>query len=295
MSIFLVLAFARSGSSVLRHRLNAFPSIVIPPESTFAVWLSLNERPPGPIRCPRSARRTARAICDARKFEHWNISAEQLEAALLRDGVSTFAEAVQSTYKLYRDIHKPHATLIGDKNNWHIAVPQQALSVLSPQRTVLLWRDPVEVWASLSRLRELREAGGASVDGMPYYPTTPGNVDVFGENWSASYGQALTLLQQQRASHRVQSYADLVENPNEQLQSLAEFLGVGAEENPGEVAQSLMEPEDYRIWKLNVLEPISRSAPRSRAMDVGRLATSRIREKTAEVEERLRVRSDSCR
>lgn len=161
---FAILAFPRSGSSTLRHQLNSFSELVIPPESSFAVWVADRLEAGGPLRLEE---RFVEAVIASRKFEHWGLSAEEVRSCAPA-GPSDTAASLRALYRLYRDRTRPQAVRIGDKNNSHVFRVGRALQVLAPRTALVLWRDPGEVWASYLRLIDVRRS--LDVRAARYFP-----------------------------------------------------------------------------------------------------------------------------
>lgn len=289
MADFLLLSHPRSGSSALRHELNRFASVVIPPEASFATWLLKNpmlleaEKSPGRA---SFAEVFAAALFKTRKFEHWNLPEVALSRRLQSSGATSLESAISEIYCLYRDCFRPEASAVGDKNNSYFFEVDLALRALAPSKVLLLWRDPVEVWSSYQRLR--REVAANSVlRDNPYFPQLPATLEEFIQTWTVGHEVAIECLDEWAGPVEYCSYLSFVSDGVSIPQKLVKFVSGGPARNPVNVPAELQEPGDYSSWKSGVGRPVHRRESQASAENVSLEDASEIREHTRVIQQRL--------
>lgn len=286
---FVLLSHPRSGSSALRHAMNTFPSVVIPREAGFATWLMRDPvllEAEGESGGAQFAELFTSALLRTRKFEHWNLPKDSAIRRLRTSGATSIRHAVDEIYRLYRDTVRPHASVIGDKNNSFFFAVDEALRALGPARVVLLWRDPVEVWSSYQRLRR-DAAREPSLSNNPYFPRLPGSREEFIHAWTVGHEMAVGHLDEWSGPTWYCSFSSFVTDGPLFIRRLIEFVTGAPAEETVEVPAALWEPEDLKPWKSGVGRPVHRRESRAGAEHVPPEDAAEIRERTREVQQRL--------
>lgn len=289
---FLLLSHPRSGSSALRHEMNRFASVVIPPEASFATWLLRDsvlleaEEDPGHT---SFSRLFTDALFKTRKFEHWSLSHDAVSRRLQMAGATSLKHAIDEIYRLFRDCFRPGATAIGDKNNSYFFEIDSALRALSPARVVLLWRDPVEVWSSYQGLRRDVATDPALRDN-PYFPRLPGTREEFIHAWNVGHEMAIERLDEWAGPVQYCSYQSFVTDAANIPQALVEFVTGAPTQDPVDVPLALREPEDLRPWKSGVGRPVYRFESQAGAPGFSAEDAAEIRKHTRVMQQRLHNR-----
>lgn len=240
----LVLAFPRSGSSALRHQLNRFVEVHIPPESAFAVWVAdrLTD-----LEFRRDPERFVAEVLASRKFEHWGLDARDLRAC---SDAPTVREALIRVYRAHLARHRPQARVLGDKNNSYVFAPERSIEVLAPRTVVLLWRDPAEIWNSFRRLADLRRSPG--FEESRYFPVGWEDPRSMIAAWVTAHEAALKAVCRADArSLAVVAHRDFAAAPRRTADGLVSRL-LGGPGHRGPVPAALREPAEFAPWKRGV-------------------------------------------
>lgn len=246
---FMILAFPRSGSSALRHRLNSFREIDIPPECAFATWVANHLRDDS----EDLPERFIREVRMARKFEHWRLTDSDVASCSPRH-IDEVLMGLRSLYARHRDRHRPSARLVGDKNNSYVFNARRALEVLAPEAVLLIWRDPAEVWSSVERLRRVESELGP--ERTPYFPVLWASREELVAAWIEVHGTLLDEVFSANGPRRrlAISHDDFVSNHSAVIERVLRFLAFGPA-TPEPPPAALLEPKEFAPWKHGAEDP----------------------------------------
>jgi len=242
---------------MLRLMLTCHPGLVVPPECGFIIWLQ-----PGFGRWNGSdfadagkVSGFADAVCDARKFDTWKLSREDVRQAVLSSRPDSYAAACWAVYALFASrCGKPHATW-GDKNNYYLEHITALKAIYPEARFIHIVRDGRDVACSY------RETMSRESD-SPYRPELPVSIDEISRKWSRDIrmiqGQLAYLAREDKLETR---YEDLVADPAGELARICAWLGVPFAASMLDFHDinraSMLEPDATMDWKQRTLEPAS--------------------------------------
>jgi hypothetical protein len=262
---FFVIGSPRSGTTLLRLMLTAHPQLVVPPECGFVTWLhpAFGAWRAAEFGDSTHRSRFATAVCEARKFETWNLAARDVAEAV--SGSTTYAEACASVYRLYAARRGKPTAVWGDKNNYYLSQITLLKTIFPASRVIHIVRDGRDVTCSC---REVMSADSSS----PYRPSLPVRLEEAAERWANDIRAIRSQLAALRADDSIElRYEDLVCEPTRELPRLCAWLGVDfAPEMLSFHAlneSEQLEPSVTMDWKRRTLEPPS-------AATVGRYRTS---------------------
>lgn len=253
-----VIGSPRSGTTLLRLMLTCHPSIVIPPECGFAVWLYDTHRAWGEGQ--EGIERWVADLMACRKIETWKLDPRRLTAFLVSRGPSSYPEAVSAVYEWYGREQGRTFTRWGDKNNFHVAHVDTIKAMFPEAFFVHLVRDGRDVACSYRTLNR------RAVDSR-YAPVLPDGIAQIAEEWKTnveSASRAFDAFGRERVIEL--HYEDLVSEPESSLRALCRSLGeeydVRMLDYPEANRQGELEPGEFLQWKEKTLQP---PTPRERA------------------------------
>lgn len=242
-----IIGNPRSGTSLLRSLLNAHPSLCIPPECGFLLWLHADWKD---TKWDQEAiGGFATAVFTSRKFETWGIEHDTIVQALSMLPIGSYADAASRVYRAYAAAKGKPNSVWGDKNNYYIQHVSDLRAIFSQARFVHIVRDVRDVACSY---RELGRKDMASV----YKPQLEQDCASIAAEWSANNLKARQALD--GARHIRIRYEDLVAHVEPVLNSIFSFLGV--EQLSGTSRElhirNLDEPKEFLQWKQKLSAPV---------------------------------------
>ena len=268
-----ILGNPRSGTTLLRLMLACHPRIAVPPECGFAVWL-YDRYGDWSMRDGVSTRidQFLDDLFSARKFDTWRIDRDALRQRICDRPPRDYRSLVESVYWHYAATRKPHATWIGDKNNFHIYRVADLVRLFPGCVFVHIVRDGRDVACSY---REIVAAQFKS----EYRPQLPQAIREIAREWSTAVMAPEAAAASEGVPLHTLRFEDLVANPVAALTQLCAFLGEPFSEEMLEYnirnASEQMEPAETMAWKRKTLEPLDRSV-------IGRYRQSLTPEEIAE-------------
>lgn len=246
MGPFFIMGYQRSGTTILRERLNRYRGVCVPPESSFATWL-YQEFGDWRLRDVASDR-LSQFIVElqrARKFENWRLDSSALALTITEQGPSNYSELVAAVYLTYcNNWSVGRLRAWGDKNNVHANHLDLILKLFPETRIIHVVRDPREVRASELRLR-------AKANNHPHAPTISPNNSDFCRKWRRQF-QALDNYRVARPEdYLLVKIEDYVLKPTTLEKKLLRFL-VGPPPCPeylGDQYDFRQNPELAYSWK----------------------------------------------
>jgi len=275
-SMFFILGFPRSGTTLLRLMLTSHPDIVIPPECSFITWLAEDYDDWTKSDCFSSRKDNfINALSESRKFETWQLSSVQLGKAIESHSPTNYAELVMLVYRLFSISMGKDKALLGDKNNVYLSQIERILNHFPRAKFVWITRDVRDVCASLKSIRSVARDNG-------YRPQVDSNLVNEATKWSAQ-NLAMVELARDLGESQVMplTYEGLVTKPIPTITKALNFLDCGWDPRVMDFhvmnAHLTLEPKATLAWKQMTLEPVSTSS-------VGRwrdfLTSSEVREIT---------------
>jgi Sulfotransferase family len=195
----------RSGTTLLRNMLTAHPELSIPNESpfTFRTYRDMARRgQEGDVAL------AWQLLQETSRFKQWRLPVEEVEAMLREHPPGSYADLIRSIFAAYaRWRGKPHA---GDKTTANALWFPWLAEQFPASRFVHVLRDPREV--CMSRAVQIFNRGG---------------IVGAAEHWRshvAAAREAMPALGDRILEIR---YEQLIAAPEEQLERLGKFLGIG--------------------------------------------------------------------
>ena len=218
---FFILGNPRSGTSLLRNILNAHPSVCVPPECGFLLWLA-----------PRFTNATwddatkatfiDEVMC-SKKFETWELPRTDLEAVIMPARIGSYAEAASRVYVAYARSRKRTISTWGDKNNYYIQHIPAIRALFPDARYIHIVRDVRDVACSYLEL-------GRSTSGSDYYPDLSTDVEQAATEWEANNALIEHEARGNASNYLLLRYEDLVHSFRSTIGTVFNFLGVGTPE-----------------------------------------------------------------
>lgn len=255
---FFILGNPRSGTSLLRVLVSGHPSLIVPPECGFIVWLEAEFNSfKGD---PNTLKRFVEQLILSRKFETWGLQKNVLLSYLSELSPKSYTELVSGVYHLYaQEQQKTTIKRWGDKNNWYVRHGAD-LKRLFPQASFIhLIRDGRDVACSYLELTKKTTLS-------KYAPKLSSDLYEIGKEWGDNNDKIAEDLREDNVL-RVY-YEDVVRQPLDTLNKIFTFLQVStyAELDNSGHYKNLDEPEDFLAWKEKLRQPIS-------TVSVGRFKT----------------------
>jgi len=154
--IFFIVGVQRSGTTLLRSILHSHPEICAGYECSF--YKRLIEVYPNGISIPEDIDKFLTSLFSVRRFEHWNLSSDQIRNELLTsipssNGWLSYPEAIKAVGLCLRNVHKPDARYLGYKNPNGIFHCDFILNLFPKAKILHISRDPRGVLASEKKKR----------------------------------------------------------------------------------------------------------------------------------------------
>lgn len=246
-SPFFILGNPRSGTSLFRLMLNNHPSIVVPPECGFIEWL-FDE-----FSCREMNINTYRdfvnKVINARKFETWGLSAEDLQESILEIMPNNYQELVAAVNVSYAKKCHKEANLFGDKNNYYINNIQKIEKIFPNCKKIFIIRDGRDVACSYLELKE-------KIIDSKYKPKLTKNIKEIANEWCHSVEIMKHWLNNGAISIR---YEDLVTETNSTLTKVCKYLNVTYSDKMLDYYKNNDEPDEFKAWKGKTFEPVAKT------------------------------------
>jgi hypothetical protein len=243
-----ILGNPRSGTSLLRLLLHTHSRICIPPESHFFLWLE-----------NKYSRWNMDKLDDylndlflATKIETWELNKQALKVHLKLNKPENYAKLTQYVYLFYGNENGKKTLIWGDKNSLWI----EKLNIIKrhfPNALVIhVIRDGRDVACSY---RSLNKLNLKSI----YAPSLPCSIEEIANIWQnnnqaiAQYTKSLKPFQ-----YREVRYEDLIENTENVLIGLMNFLGLNLELKQLKyynLPEKDIEPVAFLSWKKKLQNP----------------------------------------
>jgi len=225
--------------------LNNHPSVAVPMECGFAVWLHDSYKG---IRTFDEAlvRRFAGDVAGSRKFETWGIDKREIEELLLKEKFMSYREMAAAIYRIYALKHGKMNAVIGDKNNFYIRHIAKIKEIFGTPKLIFMVRDGRDVACSYKELSEKRITS-------LYAPVIPATIDLMAEEWARNNN---ALMKESSGSTLLITYESLVQMPHQTLERVCAFLGVDFNASMLEYYHNNDEPEEFLQWKTKTLDAL---------------------------------------
>lgn len=250
-----IIGNPRSGTTLLRLMMTCHRNIVIPPECGFAIWWREKYRAWGNGAAVTDELLSAFVsdLVSSKKFETWQLGADEVMATLRARRPSSYPEAVSCVYEAFAHARGRRCTRWGDKNNFYLHHIAELKEMFPTACFVHIIRDGRNVACSYLNLRHSRIES-------KYAPRLPGDIREIGEEWRNNILIARRGFEaigwQQVFELR---FEDLVLHPEEKLRELCVFLG--EDFDPAMLAYNEanrngeLEPKEFLQWKQKTLRP----------------------------------------
>jgi len=259
---FFILGNPRSGTSLLRSLLNAHPSIIVPPECGFVLWLQ-QEWGNADWSNIDLLEPFASAVLGCRKFETWGLGKDAILAQLRDLPITDYPDAVSRVFLAYAAKKGKSVSHWGDKNNYYVNKVPELLGLFPNARFIHIVRDARDVACSYRELsrRTIRST---------YRPELATEAMAIAEEWFMNNQHVVEHLGDHPAYHRLR-YEDLVQNLDGTLSCLCAALGVkGMGTTPDAHIRDLDEPEEFFQWKEKLARPVDDASVGRYASDLTR-------------------------
>lgn len=246
---FFVLGNPRSGTTLLRLMLNNHPSITIPPECGFMLWLVDRFRQTD-FTDSREIAVFVDALVQTKKFETWQLERAPLQAFIESRAPARYREVALLVYEFYARSVGKAPRLLGDKNNFYLDYLAQIRDLFPDAKVVAIVRDGRDVACSYRELVDRRIES-------TYAPRLPRAIGEIAREWTDNN---LRLVETLRSPGRVLvRYEDLIANPTEELGRICAVLGVPYDpamlQYHARNAAEEQEPAEFLKWKEKTLLP----------------------------------------
>ena len=246
-----VIGNPRSGTTLLRLMLTSHPEVCIPPEAGFAVWLHRDFWGWAPS---DGIGEFLDRLLETRKFEHWGLGRDDLEAAWDRYPPEDYGGLAAAVYLAYRDEVFPDASIWGDKNNYHVAEIPTILEIFPAARFVHIVRDGRNVAASYRSIGHDLESS--------YAPRLSHDPASIAREWSGNVARVEGQLDALGAGRSVTiRLEDLRDDPETALGAVCAMLDIWYD--PAMLSFHRLpegsggEPAEYDPWKAANRRPLS--------------------------------------
>jgi hypothetical protein len=272
-----VIGNPRSGTTLLRLMLTSHPTIVIPPESGFAIWWRDKYQDWNASKAmTHRARSFLVDLARSKKLETWELDYDALYNDLLRIRPPTYSALISLVYEAYARKRKPGFQRWGDKNNFHVQHVGTLHSLFSEAQFIHIVRDGRDVACSYRNLDR------ANIDSL-YAPRLVTDIERIAAEWKSNVDAVRkafsTLAPEQRLEIR---FEDLVSESEDTLRKVCNFLGEPYHpqmlDYPAINRREKLEPIVFLQWKAKTL-----FAPDSSALGKFRTQLSRREIKSFEM------------
>ena len=251
-----IIAYARSGSTLLRLMVNSHSKIMVPPECGFIQWLyqSFSDWTASDAGDPRKADKYIEALSRSRKIDTWHLNFDAIRALIQEKKPTSYAELTELVLYHYASLHNDTADRWCDKNNYYIDHIPTLHEIYPNARFVYLVRDPLDVVSSQIYL-------AAKQFDSPYKPNFSSDNEELAKKWADSNSKAIQDFLDLNIEPLVVKYSSLVTKSEATLTTLCRFLGEAFESGMLNYYQSTgNEPPSFKAWKHGIDKPIYNSS-----------------------------------
>ena len=234
---FFLIAFPRSGSSLLRALLNTHSQVVVPPECGYIHHLSTKYSDQ-----QLTIGQWWNLVSSTRKFETWDVNQDMFVTPENEHILMKFDEFVDRTQLAYAQSRLKSPSVWGDKNNYYSSLDPKFTELIPGSKRILLVRNPYDVVKSIQNLKTSYLS--------PYAPRLdrePANII---NKWVLMHEKWIP------ASDLIVHYDLLTKNPTKTLSQIFEYLQLPYESVQDTFYLKNDEPEQTSEWKEKVFSPI---------------------------------------
>lgn len=236
-SPFFVLGNPRSGTSMFRMMLNSHPDISVPPECGFLEWLAKDF---GTISItPNVYKKFARSVYNAKKFETWQISYDNLLETIHYYHPKNYRELCLCVYLTYAQSSGKDVSLVGDKNNYYLDKLDLIQHHFPDSKKIFVVRDGRDVACSYLQLKQEEIK-------PQYFPNLTSEIPEIAKEWARNAALAETF---QKRGALVILYEKLLDEPKATLTRVCDYLEVNFSETMLEFPKFNDEPASFLQWK----------------------------------------------
>lgn len=248
---FFILGNPRSGTSLLRLMLNSHPNIVVPPESGFLQWW-YEKYKYWSVENSKDNFLVGKYVADilsSKKIEDWNLNFEKIINLILKVKPSNYGELSSLIYLSYNSSESLEEIMVGDKNNYFIHHLPVINEIYPNTKYIHLIRDGRDVACSYQKLKSIKTKSR-------YKPNLAYEIKDIAYEWRSNVNKIDTFLLNKE--HLKINYENLLENTEETLLKLCDFLGVPYHLKMNDFYKPKIndEPNSTIDWKMKTLEPI---------------------------------------
>ena len=254
-----IIGSPRSGTSLLRLILTCNPSVIIPPECGFILWLYEKHRGWIGPDCDNENKITEfnNDLFCSKKFDTWGLTRDEIKSAIIEFKPTSYAELCGSIYFAFAGQQKKQATVWGDKNNYYLNHLAEISKIFPYARYLHIVRDGRDVACSY---REVMSINSQS----PYAPNLPTGIEDIASEWSSNVLRVDSFLSSlPLANAMTVRYEDLVNDTDRRIREIPRWLGIEFEPSMLDFYRSnqklKLEPDLTLDWKKRTLEPINSS------------------------------------
>lgn len=251
-----IIAYARSGSTLLRLMVNSHSKIMVPPECGFIQWLyqSFSDWSASDARDTDMVDRYVEALSRSRKIDTWHLNFDEIKTLIQEKNPSSYPELTEIVLFHYGSLHNDTADRWCDKNNYYIDHIPTLHKIFPTAKFVYLIRDPLDVVSSQIYL-------AAKQFESPYKPNFSSDHEELARKWSDSNSKAIQDFSDLRIKPHVVKYSSLVTKSEATLSDLCQFLGENFETSMLNYYQTTgNEPPSFKAWKHGIDKPIYNSS-----------------------------------
>ncbi len=224
---FFIVGCGRSGTTLLRVMLNRHPLLAIPTESLFIVDY-LRAEP------TISAARLRWLLTKEKEIAEWGLKITEEDLA----GAATARDMIDTVHAIYAALHGK--SIWGQKTPRFVRYGSLLKHAYPEARFIHLIRDPRSVVSSLMRSNVHRS--------NPYFGS---------HRWLADVGSGLELKRAYPDDTLEIRFEELVSNPQETLEAVCGFLGIGFE--PKMLESTRTTPAEYGRYYAQVHSDVGRA------------------------------------
>jgi hypothetical protein len=247
-----VVGHGRSGTTLVRAMLAAHSRIAVPPESHYIKFTDSFDA--ARHDAPDDFEQFWRALTERRQFQDLDIDPEEVLAETEHTGGKTFAGVFHAMLIVYT--RRAGKSRPGEKTPGHYRYLDRLFSWFPGAQVIALRRDPRAAVAShlaspwVTQQLEVRGRTAPIVPRVRLF-----HVAQQAELWSEAYGTFLRDAERDPRIH-LMSYEALVEDPEQQVRAMTDFLGEQFEQGmiedrgevPGSAAQDKLSTKRWRDW-----------------------------------------------
>lgn len=242
-SPFFVIGNPRSGTTLLRLMLNSHPTITVPPECGFALWLH-EKYAHSDYADPDVVEAYIKDVVASKKFETWKLDEQELRKYLRPGTYHHYCEMATDVYRCYGESQGKESDFVGDKNNYYIGQLEELKSAFPHAKYIIIVRDGRDVACSYKKLTN-------ETITSKYKPVLPVNIEDIANEWASNNRQAMLALKDQSITIK---YEDILQTPADTLGSICNYLGVEYSNLMLAYPDKNDEPTEFMQWKQKTME-----------------------------------------